>query len=95
MGSYKVILKVFTEFNCIDTISKNIIINGYNIFIPNSFTPNQNEDDINTEFRPIGYGINEYQLKIYNRWGENVFKTNNLDIGWDGSYHNSGVNCPT
>ncbi len=56
--------------------------------IPNVFTPNN--DKINDFFIPTQYnGINDATLKIYNRWGEEVFHTNNILEGWNGFYKNS------
>jgi gliding motility-associated-like protein len=56
---------------------------GNLIFIPNSFTPD--EDNLNDVFTPKGTGISEFSMLIYNRWGELIFETNDIDIGWDGT----------
>ncbi|MBL7932810.1 MAG: gliding motility-associated C-terminal domain-containing protein, partial [Bacteroidia bacterium] len=53
-------------------------------FIPNTFTPN--DDGENDRFRVLGFKIDEVKLSIYNRWGEKVFETNDLSVGWDGKY---------
>ena len=60
-------------------------------FVPNSFTPNK--DGINDVFLPQIYGIMEYELEIYNRWGELLFHSNQLDMGWDGSFKDTA--CPS
>jgi gliding motility-associated-like protein len=54
------------------------------LFIPNSFTPNG--DNMNDEFYAKGKGIFEFNLKIYNRIGELVFESNDINTGWNGSY---------
>ena len=54
------------------------------IFIPNAFTPNS--DGVNDQFRVMGNVIDELQMKIYNRWGELVFETNDPNSGWDGKH---------
>lgn len=55
-------------------------------FIPNTFTPNgDGENDI---FRVRGLKVMEVYLAIYNRWGEQVFETHDLNKGWDGNYKN-------
>jgi gliding motility-associated-like protein len=54
---------------------------------PNAFSPNKN--GLNDVFRPVGIGVDltlEYQLAIYNRWGEKVFETRDPLQGWDGTY---------
>jgi gliding motility-associated-like protein len=54
------------------------------IFLPNAFTPNG--DNINNELIISGKTkrITDYQFVIYNRWGEEVFSTEDLSIGWNG-----------
>lgn len=56
------------------------------VFIPNAFTPNS--DGENDVLFVRGTNIDEVFLTIYNRWGENVFETNDKDIGWDGTFKN-------
>ncbi len=53
------------------------------LYIPTAFTPNN--DGKNDIFKP-GYGENvvSYSMEIYNRWGEKVFTSNNINKGWDG-----------
>ncbi len=52
---------------------------------PNAFVPNSRED-INTTFAPKSdcTDLDEYNLKIYNRWGNKVFESDQVEIGWDG-----------
>jgi gliding motility-associated-like protein len=58
--------------------------------LPNAFSPN--DDGKNDEFRIIRYGnISLMSLEVYNRWGEQVFRTTDLNIGWDGRY--KGQEC--
>jgi gliding motility-associated-like protein len=54
------------------------------VYIPNSFTPNG--DGNNDVFEIYGQGIKEVDLKIFNRWGELVYKSNSQFAGWDGTY---------
>jgi gliding motility-associated-like protein len=61
-----------------------IVDNQGHLFIPNSFTPNG--DNMNDEFYAKGTGIVEFNLKIYNRIGELVFESNDINTGWNGSY---------
>lgn len=58
--------------------------------LPNAFSPN--DDGKNDEFRIIRYGnITLLSLEVYNRWGEQVFRTTDLNTGWDGRY--KGQEC--
>jgi len=54
------------------------------IFVPNSFTPDN--DGINDYFRAYGENIAEFVMTIFNRWGEPVFQSNDINHGWDGSF---------
>lgn len=54
------------------------------LYIPNSFTPNG--DNINDEFYPKGTAIVEFNMKIFNRIGELIFESNEMNKGWNGSY---------
>ena len=63
------------------------------IFIPSAFTPGNN-DAINNDFRAFGYGIEKYKLLIYNRWGGQIFSSNNINIGWDGKIQGNKEICP-
>ncbi|MBK7182693.1 MAG: gliding motility-associated C-terminal domain-containing protein [Bacteroidetes bacterium] len=57
----------------------------YGLFVPNAFTPTGTIGS-NDFFMAKGYGIKEFQMMIFNRWGEKIFETNDLYTGWDGTY---------
>ena len=57
------------------------------VHFPNAFTPNG--DGMNDVFVYTSTLIEQLTLQIYNRWGELVFQTNQLDVGWDGTYQGS------
>ena len=57
------------------------------VFVPNAFSPNN--DSHNDIFKVSGNDFIDFQLAIYNRWGEHVFSTKNSDIGWDGNFKGS------
>ncbi len=85
-GVHSITLKVKSGIGCEDSITKNITITEpKNIFIPNSFTPNN--DGINDAFMVTqNFEVLDYvEFQIQNRWGETVFKTNNIDAAWDGT----------
>jgi gliding motility-associated-like protein len=54
------------------------------VFVPNSFSPNN--DKINDVLFVRGLHIEELHFMIFNRWGEMVFETKDISIGWDGTY---------
>lgn len=83
--SYNVVLTVVDLFGCTDSVVKPInIIDDFEIYIPNTFTPDG--DGINDVFSPkaIGYSLEGYQMIIYNRWGQEVFFSNSISTGWNG-----------
>jgi len=65
---------------------------------PNAFIPNSSVIE-NRTFRITGLpveSITEYKLEIYNRWGQQVFYTDNIMDSWDGSTNNNGIDlCPS
>ena len=86
-GEYTVSLTIETQYHCWDTISKKILIDEYEIFIPNAFTP-LTGDMMNDEFKAYGYGIVNYIMKIYTRWGEILFESDDINRGWNGTARN-------
>jgi gliding motility-associated-like protein len=94
-GDYEVQLAVSNANGCSDTIFGTItVFENSTLFIPNSFTPDGNE--LNNLFNIYGYGIetSNFQLEIYNRWGELIFVSNDPEIGWDGSYGRKSEMAP-
>jgi gliding motility-associated-like protein len=92
IGTYVVTLIATSPSGCVDTTQSIIQIYEELIFyIPNTFTPDN--DDYNQTFQPIftsGFNPSTFNMKIYNRWGEVIYETNDAEIGWDGSYGSNG-----
>ena len=87
---YYIHLYVENQNGCSDTVSGTQIVEGeYAFFLPNSFTPNG--DGLNDSFFPVGdkVSIENYSFKIFNRWGELIFSTNDFNEKWDGTYQNN------
>ena len=84
-GSFVVMLTTISQYNCIDTLTKIVVISDYNLYIPNAFTPFSTNDDINNIFKAYGVGILNFKMEIFSRWGERIFTSNSIDIGWDGT----------
>lgn len=86
--NYTVKLKVKNQYGCSDSTMRTITHRTEsNVFIPNAFSPNS--DQINPMFRPYGSGIYEtasFDMSIYDRWGLRLFRTYDINKGWDGSY---------
>jgi gliding motility-associated-like protein len=88
-GDYDVLLTVQDDNGCLDT-AKNIV----NIYlppnVPSAFSPNG--DGNNDNLFVYGGPYETLEFKIYNNWGEVIFKTNDATIGWNGTYN--GVEQP-
>lgn len=84
------VLKGENGYGCVDYDTVCVYVTkDFNVYIPNAFTPN--EDGYNDVFIPVGYGINEIRLTVFDRWGVQIFTSNETSIGWDGS--NKGKQC--
>ena len=53
------------------------------LFLPNAFSPNG--DGLNDTFKPSGSFYDNFQMIIYNRWGQSIFQTTDPSTGWDGT----------
>ena len=76
---------VYNEYGCSDRAEAQITVTPViPIMVPNAFTPNG--DEVNNVFRPVLYEDQEYELYIYNRWGERIHGTHAWNASWDGTY---------
>jgi gliding motility-associated-like protein len=83
-GIYPVVLIAYNLWGCADTIIKPVIVDEeLNLYVPDAFTPNG--DGLNDIFMPKGQGMQKYSMEVFDRWGESVFYSINMETGWDGS----------
>lgn len=84
------ITAVATEGGVPESISNTAtFVKRPNIFHPNAFTPNS--DGLNDTFIVFGQFINQIEFKIFNRWGELLFYTTDLNQSWDGTYKGNSM----
>lgn len=89
-GTYDIIQTVFNDFGCSDTFGIRIIVDpNLTFFIPSSFTPN--DDGLNDGFFGTGEGILEYQMWIFNRWGQQIFYSKHPERPWEGKMDGTPV----
>lgn len=90
--NYNVMLIVTSQEGCIDTVEKTLYVNSAILFFaPNAFTPDG--DEFNQSWKFAVSGIDEYnfELLLYNRWGELIWETHDVNSEWDGTYHGEVV----
>lgn len=82
-GHQTVVQWVTNEWGCRDSIGHIVVVEGFLFYAPNAFTPNQ--DGYNDVWLPESTGVLNYDLQIYNRWGEVVFATTDPRRPWIGN----------
>ncbi len=92
-------IRVINNGGCTATDKVTVIVtcSNENVFIPNTFSPNN--DGVNDVFYPRGRGLYQVQsMRIFNRWGELVFQrtnfsANDANAGWNGRYRGIAANA--
>jgi gliding motility-associated-like protein len=86
-NDYMVRLIVVSDKGCADTVWNTVTVRfRFNMFVPNAFTPDG--DTHNPMFMPTvaaPFDVGEYLLRIYDRWGTELFSSTALPYGWDGT----------
>ncbi len=102
-GVFDISLIATTIHGCSDTTVMNSAVHvqkGGQVLVPNAFSPNTgssgtaggSSDGKNDVFLPLTRGVVEFELLVFNRWGELLFESRDPNTGWDGYYH--GKLCP-
>ena len=74
---------------CSDTAYATVSVSRQELWFPNIFTP---DEATNNLFRGYGVNIVQYDLKLFTKWGDLIFRTHNLEDGWDGTHN--GIRSP-
>lgn len=91
-GQYEVTLITTTEYGCQDTITKIIdVLPEVILYVPNTFTPDGDEHNQSWRIHIEGVDIFDFNLGVYNRWGEKIWESKNPAESWDGTYNGSLV----
>ena len=78
--------------NSIESVSNGVVVEKpYSLYSPNAFSPDG--DGVNDFFNISGQKIEDFQIEIFNRWGQMVYKSFDLNDGWDGTFN--GKKLPT
>ena len=100
-GLYTIRLVAYNQYGCIDSTKLESVVRvkkSGQVLVPNAFSPNVGggsssgsggsmSDGKNDVFLPLMRGVTDFELLIFNRWGELLFESRNASQGWDGSYN--------
>lgn len=82
-GRYEVCLTTINGYGCPDIVCSTVIIKPtWSFYIPSAFSPNG--DMKNDVFRGYGENISSYEMYIFDRWGNEIFKSKNIEEAWNG-----------
>jgi gliding motility-associated-like protein len=89
-GTYYVTLIAEDAKGCIDSITKPIFIQKeFYIYIPNTFIPD--DDRYNEYFSGSFIGVKSVEIYVFNRWGEQIYESKDLNFRWDGTFNGNDV----
>lgn len=96
-GDFNAQLIVTSDFGCTDTLIQNVNVDFfYGLFIPNAMSPGHSDFGV-ANFIPKGVGMKNFELLIYDDWGNLIWSTNALDADgrpteyWDGTFNGEPV----
>ena len=85
-GEYEVLQVVTSDFGCIDSITITVSVEtDFYLYIPEAFTPDG--DGLNECFEIKGVGFEGYEFSVFDRWGNEVFHTEDINECWDGTFN--------
>ncbi len=94
-GVFVVSLVVENSYGCTDTAYNDIVVWATGqLYYPNAFTPNN--DGLNDVYYAKGryFDWSTFEMYVYNRWGQVVYQSNDVNEGWNGRMKNTGAKCP-
>lgn len=96
VGVYPTTLIVTSDYGCVDTVTYNMtVIQDIIMYAPNSFTPDGDEHNQDWKFAIQGIDIYSFNLILFNKWGEIIWETNDVNSSWDGTYNGKIVQAGT
>ncbi len=92
VATYNIQLIVETPEGCKDTVDRILTVNSDIIFYaPNTFTPDGDEFNQTWKFFVSGIDEFDFELMIFDRWGETIWETHDVNSSWDGTYNGTPV----
>ena len=99
-ASFQVCLTVVNGFGCTGSDCEQLDLKSLQLNVPSAFAPEVNNGFDGNIFLPKGHSLRDYKLTIYDKWGNIVFQTTELDaegkpaVGWDGNHYVNGTPLP-
>jgi len=84
---YRIVAHKNTDNAIVSTSNVVEVAKKLHIHVPNAFSPDG--DGINDNFMAVSHGVEDYEIDIYNRWGEIVYHSEEITESWDGEYKGS------
>ncbi|MFT6384678.1 MAG: gliding motility-associated-like protein [Bacteroidia bacterium] len=92
-GRFQIMLIASSAKECSDTFTTHVVLVPDIIaFIPNAFTPDNKGPESNATFSVISDHAQAFKIEIYNKWGQKVFESKDINNSWDGTF--LGQHCP-
>ena len=91
-GVFQIVQTIVDVDGCSSTFVREVSVNGTVFYAPTAFTPDQ--DGLNDVWRPEVSGVSEYELVVYNRWGEKVWQSQDSEAYWMGQVQGGGHFAP-
>jgi len=90
-GSYDVTLFAYNTSGCNDSVTQTVVVQDIvTLYIPKAFTPNGNGNNETFTINAFGIVESDFELLIFDRWGNQLFKTTDMQEGWNGTKNNKG-----
>lgn len=87
-GTYTAMYVITNAGGCADTIYLTVVVEEETtVYIPNAFTPNGSGN--NETFLAYGTKVDQFDMWVFDRWGNLLFHSNDMNKGWDGTYKNN------
>jgi len=92
VDNYDTRLIATSPYGCIDTADLTVyVFEEVLLYAPNTFTPDGDEHNPTWKVIAEGIDLNDFELLIYNRWGEIVWVTHDIHSAWDGRYNSEAA----
>jgi len=90
-GNYLITLIAENAIGCKTPYYLNVFVKDiFRMYVPTAFTPNET-DNLNNEFRVTANGVQEFEIKIFNRWGELVYSSEDWNESWSGKDQDGNI----